>query len=558
MLLCSITFNAFGQSIPVGQSTETIVFDYSETISETWTIGYYKPANYDSLNGEIIWYNHGQGGDQNEGYMVLHEIADKRGALLVSPTSAWSSPNVTAIISGPDFELWLPDLYKEIYKHILNRENRDSINVRMLGFSAGGQCVTRYMLIRQGINDSIPIKMAISINPYFYTFCTDSLNEQPYNWPCGIGQETSHPAYRYMGSHCEEHVMGYYNENYTVMIGTADTALVPVSFCDANGETRYERAVNFYNFSEQNAIERGTTLQWYYAEVPDVGHNGYAMINTKANPEDTVTICEHYLFDMPYHEPQKFPPTADFSYSINDTTQCVEFNANCECWWQIQPTSYYWDFSNGISDTGMTVSVDLPDNGQYSVQLIASNIYGSDTIVKTVEVDNLPVADFTVSDTILILPDSTVIFTFSGSNADSILWDFGDGNFSNEVNPTHNYQDTGYFSVIIWVYNENSCVDSTSMLIEVINYNAIYELKEDGKAISIFPNPTTGQITISTGNEAIESIEIYDYLGRKKDEIIVNHRESLYIYNTKNMRGLYLFRIKTSENVYTERVWYRQ
>jgi PKD repeat protein len=422
------------------------------------------------------------------------------------------------------------------------------------------------MLIRQGINDSIPIKMAISINPYYYTFPCDSLNEIQFQYPCGIYNDINNIWYTtdiYMGASCSEHAKGYYSENYTVLIGTADTLPVPGpspywACIDSQGVSRYERAVNFYNFSQQNAIERGTILQWYYAEVPDVGHNGYAMINTKANPEDTVTICEHYLFDMPYHVPQKFPPTADFSYSINDTTRCVEFNANCECWWQIQPTSYYWDFSNGISDTGMTVGVDFPENGQYSVQLIASNIYGSDTIVKTVEVDNLPVADFTVSDTVLILPDSTVIFTFSGSNADSILWDFGDGNFSNEVNPTHNYQDTGYFSVIIWVYNENSCADSTSMLIEVINYNAIYALKEDGKAISIFPNPTTGQITISTGNEAIESIEIYDYLGRKKDEIIVNHRESLYIYNTKNMRGLYLFRIKTSENVYTERVWYRQ
>jgi hypothetical protein len=73
MLLFSITFNAFGQSIPYGQSSDTM----SMPDGLDWTIGYYKPLNYDSLNSEIILYCHGQGGDASEGYNLLYEIADK-------------------------------------------------------------------------------------------------------------------------------------------------------------------------------------------------------------------------------------------------------------------------------------------------------------------------------------------------------------------------------------------------------------------------------------------------------------------------------------------------
>ncbi|MBU0488970.1 MAG: hypothetical protein KKA07_05400 [Bacteroidetes bacterium] len=305
----------YAQTIPFGQSQETMDFSYSPTYSETWTIGYYKPANYDSLSSEIILYCHGQGGDQNEGYLLFHNIADRRGALIVTPTAS-SSPWSNAGVTGASYQAWMPEYFGILYKHILNRENDDEKGVRIVGFSAGGQCVTRYMLIRQGICDSIPIKMAISINPYFYTFSTDSLDNIYFSYPWGIGQ---HPLY-YMGSCCNEHIGGYYNENYTVLIGDADTVSLgdtwPIML--AQGTTRYERAQNFYAFSQQDAIDRGTNLQWYYAEVPDIGHDGIAMVNTKASPADTVTICEHYLFDMPYHEPQKFLPTADFDYIIND------------------------------------------------------------------------------------------------------------------------------------------------------------------------------------------------------------------------------------------------
>ncbi len=396
--------------------------------------------------------------------------------------------------------------------------------------------------------------MAISINPYFYTFPTDTLDGLHYSYPWGIAQ---HPLY-YMGSVCDEHIKGYFNENYTVLIGTADTVNLndTWSVMLAQGTNRYERAVNFYNFSQQDAINRGTSLQWYYAEVPNVGHDGYAMINTKASPTDTVTICEHYLFDMPYHEPQKYPPTADFDYSINDTTQCVEFKADCKCWWQIQPTTYSWDFGNGITATGQNVSIDLSENGQYNVQLIASNIYGSDTITKNIEVLGLPVADFSVSDSILVLPNNTVTFSFTGLNADSLFWDFGDGAFSNLSNPVHTYQDMGFFMVTLYVYNQNSCVDSINKIIEIRNYNSV-TLLSNRKKIVIYPNPTTGQITIKSEKEAIETIEFYSCTGNLVDDIKIKNNSFSYLYISDNLNGLYFVKIKTKENVYIEKIMFK-
>ncbi|MBI4647010.1 MAG: PKD domain-containing protein [Bacteroidia bacterium] len=542
IILCFFSSTVFCQVIPYGQSVETLPIpgDY------TWTVGYYKPLNYDSLQSEIILYCHGQGGNANEGYTLLYEIADRRKALIISPTAP-TAPWITA-----KSKKWLPELFKFLYRHILLRENRDTINVRLIGFSAGGQCVTRYMLIKQGIADSIPIKMAVSVNPYYYTFPIDTLYGINFFWQtgCGIGQDTANPWYSYMGSYCQEHVKGYYNENYTVLIGTADTLPAPgppgnpyYACMDSQGVNRYQRAVNFYNFSLQNAIERGTTLQWYYAEVPNIGHDGYAMINTKASLTDTVTICEHYLFDMPYHEPQKFPPTADFYYLINDTTQCIEFNADCKCWWQTQPTTYTWNFSNGLTASGQNISVDIPENGQYDVQLIASNIYGSDSIVKTIEISSLPVALFVVSDTVVTI-GSFVYFINTSQNADSVIWHFGDGEESNVENTFHVYDSTGTYSVTLIATNEG-CSDTITKNIIVIYNNSISNKSQFIKTLHIYPNPFSQTTTFSFAlqESGFVTIEIFNSIGQRIDVVFNNSAMSGELfkidYIAKMEQGVY-------------------
>ncbi|NCO54060.1 MAG: PKD domain-containing protein, partial [Bacteroidetes bacterium] len=270
----------------------------------------------------------------------------------------------------------------------------------------------------------------------------------------------------------------------------------------------------------------------------------------------TVTICEHYLFDMPYHEPQKFPPTADFDYSINDTTQCIEFNADCKCWWQTQPTTYSWVFGNGVTTSGQNISIDLAENGQYNVQLIASNIYGSDTIVKTIEISSFPQANYSISDSVVFLPNANVLFSNQTTNAVSYLWDFGDSIQSNEMSPVHVYQDSCFYSVTLISCNSFGCCDTLikQNLIEVKNPNSINNLNNNLNNFQIFPNPSNGIVTIKTTNEAIETIEVFNCIGNKTDEIIVKGNNSSYIYNSKNMNGLYFIKVKTRENVYAGKV----
>jgi len=368
---CFINNSAiYSQPIPYGDSMDNLL----TSDSTYYDIYYYKPANYDSASSPILWGIHGAGGYGGAGERnFLRSIADNRKALIVAPTFV-----DYGYVHGWSNGVRLPYVFKEIYKHVLTRENRDSVWVHLIGMSAGGQCVTRYMLIRQALLDSIPIRMAVSTNPFSYTFCTDSLNGVPMDYPCGLNSSS-------VDFICENHVITYYNENYGVLIGTADTSATSNMMCQesAQGAHRYERALNFYNFSDTDAVSRGTNLKWQYAEVPGVGHNTNLMYNTKADPTDTASIAESLLFDSPYYPPLYSPPCVGFK--ADRTLATVGDNINFTDYSFSTPTSWQWSFPGGTpsSSTAQNPTVTYDTVGIYSVTLIAANAAGGDTLVKS-------------------------------------------------------------------------------------------------------------------------------------------------------------------------------
>jgi len=76
------------------------------------------------------------------------------------------------------------------------------------------------------------------------------------------------------------------------------------------------------------------------------------------------------------------------------------------------------------------------------------------------------------------------------------------------------------------------------------------------KTVLIFPNPSTGQITIKA-KEPIETIEIYNCLGIKTEEIKLHNKELKYTYRSKNVKGIYFVKVKTKANVFVEKVLFK-
>lgn len=80
----------------------------------------------------------------------------------------------------------------------------------------------------------------------------------------------------------------------------------------------------------------------------------------------------------------------------------------------------------------------------------------------------LPIALFNAQSTNICLGDS-IVFSNQSFDADSFLWDFGDGNISHDFEPIHYYAQSGNYNVFLKAIDVNSGLDSTLFINNYIN-----------------------------------------------------------------------------------------
>ncbi|MEM7656301.1 MAG: S8 family serine peptidase, partial [Bacteroidota bacterium] len=106
--------------------------------------------------------------------------------------------------------------------------------------------------------------------------------------------------------------------------------------------------------------------------------------------------------------------------------------------------TYLWDFGPGAvpatANTAGPHPVQFTQAGIQSVSLITSNGGGSTDWQGAVEIEPLPLSDYSVS-----IAGLQYSFTNISAEADSFQWDFGDGNTSTEENPVHTYASYGFY-----------------------------------------------------------------------------------------------------------------
>ncbi|PLW92998.1 MAG: hypothetical protein C0592_07800, partial [Marinilabiliales bacterium] len=108
----------------------------------------------------------------------------------------------------------------------------------------------------------------------------------------------------------------------------------------------------------------------------------------------------------------------------------------------------------------------------------------SDRVLVTVTVDPLPTAGYSTSVNI-----GDVTFTDLSSDADSVLYYFGDGTTSTQANPTHNYSSNGVYSAYQVAYND--CGTDTFYLDVTVTGVGIEDFNSD-YVVAIYPNPNNG------------------------------------------------------------------
>jgi gliding motility-associated-like protein len=220
--------------------------------------------------------------------------------------------------------------------------------------------------------------------------------------------------------------------------------------------------VNFTNNSSGGAAP--LSAQWDF---------GDGASSTLTNPSHTYTATGSYTVTLITTDVNGCADTATLVNYVNIDNPVANFTPSTTSICEGQSVTftntsappggtYTWNFGDGGTSTATNPSHTYATAGTYTVTLIASNGTCADTLVQTalITVDPAPVANLVGTPTNGCAVPHTVNFTdLSTGNPTTWLWNFGDGNTSNQQNPSHTYTAPGTYTVTLTVTSANGCTD---------------------------------------------------------------------------------------------------
>jgi len=154
------------------------------------------------------------------------------------------------------------------------------------------------------------------------------------------------------------------------------------------------------------------------------------------------------------------PPTASFSTTSLLCSKSVQLLVD-----SLGQGIYQWNINGSqFSNLGQDFVFDFDSVGVFNIELIVDSAGCTDTLNKVVTIDSIPEASFS------FITGCDTIVDFTNSSIDNVItyWDFGDGNSSSQINPSHYYVNDSVYTVTLIIENAKGCKDT---LVQNISYH---------------------------------------------------------------------------------------
>jgi gliding motility-associated-like protein len=169
-------------------------------------------------------------------------------------------------------------------------------------------------------------------------------------------------------------------------------------------------------------------------------------------------------------------PLPNVSFTADTTSGCVPVVVNLMADTTGQQASYTWSSNGGVGSVGASAQMNFGVGGCYDVTLTATLNGCSYSVTQPdmVCVQDYPQASFEANPPSFTESTQTLNFNNTSVGATGYVWNFGDGNVSNQEYPEHLFQGTndGYTITLI-ASTSMGCMDSTSVFIDA-NLGAVY------------------------------------------------------------------------------------
>jgi hypothetical protein len=199
----------------------------------------------------------------------------------------------------------------------------------------------------------------------------------------------------------------------------------------------------------------------------------------------------------------------------------------------------YYDWNTGSVSDEITVH----QSGTFVVSITDWIGCSSSSNLIEITVDPLPVAAFSPN-----LDMFDVSFNNHSQNATSYEWNFGDGTFSTEFEPSHSFTVNG--TSPMWLVAFNDCGSDTAFLdLESVGISEENEISD----LNIFPNPTLGNLNLDFHSliHGTLRLELVDLTGRviiQKSVSTIAGQNNLNMDLESASHGMYQLRIRSKRD----------
>lgn len=296
-------------------------------------------------------------------------------------------------------------------------------------------------------------------------------------------------------------------------------------------------------------------VTWTYADIEETtlaaGDSASIEITINSNGLDFGIYTADYVF------PTNDPTQPEAIYTVNllvEDLPCIGFSfeseSNCSGLHSFTNTtsnasSFEWDFGDGNSSVDENPTHIYAEPGAYTVQLIAFNSNGSDTITQTVFADFYAISFMYAG---LLNVNEEIQFVQIGSTTTNWTWFFGDASASTLPNPTHVYDEPGDYIVTLTGMNFQGCnytyID-TLHIAETVGIEEIQSLNYE-----VFPNPNFGSFTLKSKGQGDEvSIQLSNKIGQivYSDKQFIAKNGEVKIENLDFAPGIYMLELSTKD-----------
>ncbi len=224
------------------------------------------------------------------------------------------------------------------------------------------------------------------------------------------------------------------------------------------GNQSVNASAYLWDFGLTTTLDTGSTDEFPVVIFPDTGLYTVTLIANPGLPCADTASQSVMIYDPVIAE---IPP-------LNG--QCADQNAfDFTAGGQFgQGATFLWEFDDAQPPTSTDrdpQGIAFNSSGEFNVRLTVTEAICSDTDEATIVTYPRPQAQFSPGPHEGCMP-FTVFFndeSFSGTER-QVLWDFGDGNTSDQPTTSHTFSEAGTYDVLLTVWTTSGCIDTVSFL----------------------------------------------------------------------------------------------